>query len=303
MDRGRGPAGRKAEGVEARVRRLLGAVALCSVVTTAAIVLTLLLEGLRFFRQVSVVEFLTGTRWTPLLEPKHFGVLPLLAGTFLVTAVALLIGVPLGLGSAIYLSEYAGERLRRVLKPLLELLAGIPSIVYGYFALTFITQDVLQRLAPRVDTFNALSAGIAVGVMITPLISSLSEDAMRAVPQRLRAGAYALGATRLEVALGVVVPAAASGIVAAVVLAFARAIGETMVVAIAAGSTPKLTLNPLESVQTMTGYIVQVAMGDVSHGGIEYASIFAVGLTLFVLTLALNLLARYIARRMREAYQ
>lgn len=271
--------------------------------TTIGIVVTLFGETAVFFRQVSIVEFLTGREWTPLFAEKRFGILPLLAGTFLITAIALAIAVPLGLGSAIFLSEYAGDTARRILKPVLELLAGIPTIVYGYFALNFITQDVLKRIFPDISVFNALSAGIAVGIMITPMISSLSEDAMSAVPRRLRDGAYALGATRWEVAWKVVVPAALSGIVASFVLAFARAIGETMIVAVAAGSTPKLTLNPLESVQTMTGYIVQAALGDVAHGGIEYSSLFAVGMTLFLFTLAVNLLALLIRNRFREEYQ
>jgi len=283
--------------------RLLLLLSLISVLTTIGIVVTLISETVVFFRQVSIVEFLTGREWTPLFADKRFGILPLLAGTFLITGIALLIAVPLGLGSAIYLSEYAGDTARRILKPVLELLAGIPTIVYGYFALNFITQDVLKRIFPDISVFNALSAGIAVGIMITPMISSLSEDAMSAVPRRLRDGAYALGATRWEVAWKVVVPAALSGIVASFVLAFARAIGETMIVAVAAGSTPKLTLNPLESVQTMTGYIVQAALGDVAHGGIEYSSLFAVGMTLFVFTLVINLLALLIRSRFREEYQ
>ncbi|PZN13575.1 MAG: phosphate ABC transporter permease subunit PstC [Bacillota bacterium] len=283
--------------------RLLLLLSLISVLTTIGIVVTLISETVVFFRQVSIVEFLTGREWTPLFADKRFGILPLLAGTFLITGIALLIAVPLGLGSAIYLSEYAGDTARRILKPVLELLAGIPTIVYGYFALNFITQDVLKRIFPDISVFNALSAGIAVGIMITPMISSLSEDAMSAVPRRLRDGAYALGATRWEVAWKVVVPAALSGIVASFVLAFARAIGETMIVAVAAGSTPKLTLNPLESVQTMTGYIVQAALGDVAHGGIEYSSLFAVGMTLFVFTLVINLLAMLIRSRFREEYQ
>ncbi|HEY8415582.1 MAG TPA: phosphate ABC transporter permease subunit PstC [Thermaerobacter sp.] len=285
------------------VPRLLFLLSLVSVLTTIGIVVTLFGETAVFFRQVSIVEFLTGREWTPLFAEKRFGILPLLAGTFLITAIALAIAVPLGLGSAIFLSEYAGDTARRILKPVLELLAGIPTIVYGYFALNFITQDVLKRIFPDISVFNALSAGIAVGIMITPMISSLSEDAMSAVPRRLRDGAYALGATRWEVAWKVVVPAALSGIVASFVLAFARAIGETMIVAVAAGSTPKLTLNPLESVQTMTGYIVQAALGDVAHGGIEYSSLFAVGMTLFLFTLAVNLLALLIRNRFREEYQ
>lgn len=289
-------------GGERWIARGLASLGLVSVVTTAGIVLVMVTEAARFFQEVSPWEFLTGTRWSPLIEPRAFGVLPLVSGTLLVAGIAAAVAVPLGLASAIYLSEYAHEGVRRVLKPVLEVLAGIPSIVYGYFALDFITGEVLRRLLPGVETFNALSAGIAVGVMILPMVSSLSEDAMRAVPRALRDGAYALGATRMEVALGVVVPAAASGIAASFVLALSRAIGETMVVAIAAGAMPRLTLDPRQGVQTLTGYIVQVAMGDIAHGGVEYGSVFAVGLVLFAFTLAMNLLAHYVARRLREAH-
>jgi phosphate transport system permease protein len=251
---------------------------------------------------VSLAEFFLDTQWTPLLSPQHFGIWPLICGTLLVTGIAVLIAIPIGLGSAIYLSEYAPESVRRTVKPVLEILAGIPTIVYGYFALNFLTADVLKKIFPEIGTFNALSAGIAVGIMITPMISSLSEDAMSAVPRRLREGAYALGSTRLEVVFRVVVPAALSGIISSFVLAFSRAIGETMIVTVAAGSTPKLTLNPMESIQTMTAYIVQVATGDISHGGIEYSSVFAVGTTLFLFTLAMNILAQYITRKFREEY-
>ncbi len=273
-----------------------------TILTTVGIVLTLVLETTKFFQEVSLWEFFTDTKWTPLFKPQHFGILPLISGTLLVTGIAVLIAVPIGLGSAIYLSEYAPDNVRRTVKPILEILAGIPTIVYGYFALNFLTMDVLKKIFPEIDTFNALSAGIAVGIMITPMISSLSEDAMSAVPRRLRDGAYALGSTRLEVVFRVVLPAALSGIISSFVLAFSRAIGETMIVTVAAGSTPKLTLNPLESIQTMTAYIVQVATGDISHGGIEYSSVFAVGMTLFLFTLAMNILAQYITRKFREEY-
>ena len=282
--------------------RVLFILSMVTILTTAGIVLTLLLETTRFFQEVSLAQFFLDTKWTPLLSPQHYGIWPLICGTLLVTGIAVLIAVPLGLGSAIYLSEYAPESVRRTMKPILEILAGIPTIVYGYFALNFLTEDVLKKFFPDISTFNALSAGIAIGIMITPLISSLSEDAMSAVPRRLREGAYALGATRVEVVFQVVLPAALSGIVSSFVLAFSRAIGETMIVAVAAGSTPKLTLNPLESIQTMTAYIVQVATGDISHGSIQYSSVFAVGTTLFLFTLAMNILADYITRKFREEY-
>lgn len=283
--------------------KLLFILSMVTILTTVAIVLTLALETTRFFQEVPLSAFFLDTRWTPLFSPQHFGIWPLICGTLLVTGIAVLIAVPVGLGSAIYLSEYAPEGVRRTVKPVLEILAGIPTIVYGYFALNFITADVLKKVFPDIGTFNALSAGIAVGIMITPMISSLSEDAMSAVPRRLREGAYALGSTRLEVVFRVVLPAALSGIVSSFVLALSRAIGETMIVTVAAGATPKLTLNPLESIQTMTAYIVQVATGDISHGGIEYSSVFAVGTTLFLFTLAMNVLAQYITRKFREEYE
>ncbi|MCG0238750.1 MAG: phosphate ABC transporter permease subunit PstC [Firmicutes bacterium] len=281
------------------IARLLLLAGLVSVLTTVGIVLTLTVDTVQFFQQVSLWEFLTDDKWTPLFTPKHFGILPLLNGTFLVAVGSALVAVPLGLGSAIYLSEYASDRVRRVVKPLLEILAGIPTVVYGYFALTYIT-PLLRRYIENLEVFNALSACIAVGVMIIPTVSSLSEDAMVAVPRSLREAAYALGATRLEVALKVVVPAAFSGIVAAIILAVSRAVGESMIVALAAGSTPKLTLNPLESIQTMTGFIVQVSQGDVGYGTVEYYSIYAVGMALFLVTLAMNLFARWVVRRYQE---
>lgn len=289
-------------GVKERyISKLLWVCAFITVLTTIGIVLTLSFETFSFFKEVSILDFLTGTEWTPLFVPKHFGILPLLAGTMMITLGASIVAVPLGLGSAIYLSEYAPERLRKILKPLLEILAGIPTIVYGYFALTFIT-PVIRTLMPETEVFNAVSASIAVGIMVIPMISSLSEDAMMAVPRSIREAAYALGSTRLEVALRVVVPAAFSGIMASFVLAVSRAIGETMIVTIAAGATPKLTMNPLESIQTMTAYIVQVSLGDTPHGSIEYKTIFAVGMSLFIITLLMNLLAQYITKRWREEY-
>ena len=277
------------------------ACALVSIVTTVAIVGTLLVESFGFFGEVSVWEFVTGTRWSPILKPRSYGVLPLVMGTTLVAAVALAVAVPAGLGIAIYLSEYAHERVRQALKPVLEVLAGIPTVVYGYFALTFVTPQ-LQRLLPDLLVFNALSAGMVMGLMIVPMVSSLSEDAMVAVPVSLRHAAYALGANRLEVALKVVVRAGMSGIVASFILAFSRAIGETMLVAIAAGATPKMTLNPMESVQTMTAYIVQLALGETPHGSIEFQTIFAVALLLFLITLVMNVLGQLVIRRWREAY-
>jgi len=279
---------------------LLLAAGLVSVITTVGIVLSLFTETAHFFSVVSIREFLTHKLWTPTFEPAHYGILPLLAGTFLIAGGSAVVAVPLGLGSAIYLSEYAPDRVARVLKPVLELLAGVPTVVYGFFALTFVT-PLLKRLIPDLDIFNALSAFITVGIMITPMISSMSQDAMMAVPRSLREGAFALGATRLEVTTKVVVPAAFSGIVSSVILAISRAIGETMIVALAAGATPKLTLNPLESIQTMTGYIAAVSQGDLEMGSPAYTSIYAVGMALFVITLAMNLLARAISRRYEEA--
>ncbi|MBZ4688567.1 MAG: phosphate transport system permease protein [Clostridia bacterium] len=272
-----------------------------SILTTVGIVVSLFTETLSFFQDVSLRDFLTDTKWTPLFKPQHFGILPLLSGTLLIAVGASIVALPIGLGSAIYLSEYAPEGVRRVVKPVLEILAGIPTIVYGYFALTFVT-PVLRILLPQTNVFNAASASIVVGIMIIPMVSSLSEDAMLAVPRALREGAYALGATKYEVATGVVVPAALSGIIASFVLAISRAIGETMIVTIAAGSTPKLTLNPLESVQTMTAYIVQVSLGDTPFGTIEYKSLFAVGMVLFFFTLGMNVLSQYITRKYRRVY-
>nr|WP_028594253.1 phosphate ABC transporter permease subunit PstC [Paenibacillus assamensis] len=272
-----------------------------SVLTTIGIVYTLLSETISFFRIVPIQEFFGSLKWSPLINPKSFGIWPLLSGTMLITIIAIIVAVPIGLASAIYLSEYASRRVRKIVKPILEVLAGVPTIVYGYFALTFIT-PIVRSIFPDTGVFNALSAGIVVGIMIIPMISSLSEDAMSAVPDSLRNGAYALGATRFEVATKIVVPAALSGIVASFVLAFSRAIGETMIVTVAAGSTPNLTANPLESIQTMTAYIVQVSMGDIPHGSVEYGTIFAVGMTLFVITLVLNMLAQYVSKRFREEY-
>jgi phosphate transport system permease protein len=289
-----------------RRERLVGAVligfSMVSILTTVGIVVVLITEAAGFFADISPIAFLTGSKWTPLYEPKHFGVLPLLSGSLLIAAGAAAVALPLGLLSAIYLSEYAHYRARSIIKPVLEILAGIPTVVYGYFALTFVT-PVLRGIWPETEIFNALSASIVMGIMILPMVSSLSEDALTAVPGTLREGAYALGATKFEVATRTVVPAALSGIIASFILAISRAIGETMIVTIAAGATPKLTLNPLESVQTMTAYIAQVSMGETPHGTLEYRTIFAVGLTLFAVTLLMNIISNMVLRRYREVYE
>nr|WP_245838741.1 phosphate ABC transporter permease subunit PstC [Marininema halotolerans] len=288
---------------ENMIPKLLLACALISVFTTLGIIGTLISETTSFFSQVSFGEFFTETKWTALFHEsqQHFGVWPLIAGTLLVTGIAAIVAVPIGLASAIYLSEYANPKVSKVLKPILEVLAGVPTIVYGFFALTFVT-PLLRGLLPEMGVFNALSAGIVVGIMIIPLIASLSEDAMSAVPKNIREAAYAMGCTKFEVALKVVVPAALSGIIASFVLGLSRAIGETMIVTIAAGSTPQLTLDPTESVQTMTSFIVQAATGDNSFGSTAYGAIYAVGMTLFLFTLVMNLLAQYISRRFKEEY-
>lgn len=280
---------------------ILSLFAILSILTTIGIVLILLTESIGFFRKISLFDFFLGTEWTPLFANPKFGVLPLIVGTFCVTIIATIIAVPVGLGSAIYLSEYAPERLRAVLKPVLEILAGIPTIVYGFFALTFVT-PIIRFFLPQTDVFNALSAGIVVGIMIIPMISSLSEDAMMAVPRSLRNAAYALGSTQLEVATKVVVPAAFSGIVASFVLAISRAFGETMIVTLASGMLPNMSFNVLESMQTLTAYIVSVSTGDIQFGTTEYLTIYAVGITLFIITLSMNLIAGYISKRFREEY-
>lgn len=280
----------------------LFACAALSTLVTVGVVVVLLRETLLFLSEVSIVDFLTGTRWTPQYRDQNFGVLPLLAGSVMVAVGSAVIALPIGLMTAIFLSEYASARLQGILKPVLEILAGIPTVVYGYFALTFIT-PLLRTFLPSTDVFNAASASIVVGIMIIPTVSSLSEDALRAVPQALREGAYGLGATKLEVSTRVVVPAALSGIIASFILAISRAIGETMAVTIAAGNLPNLTLNPLESIQTMTAYIVQVSLGDTPQGTIVYQTLFAVGMTLFLITLGMNILSQWILARFREEYQ
>ena len=283
------------------VKYIFLACASLSILTTLAILLTLSYQAYEFFKEISIIEFLTGTRWTPILKPRSYGVLPLVSGTLLVTVIAAMVAIPIGLSTAIFLSEYAPDWLRRIIKPILEVLAGIPTVVYGYFALTFVT-PLLQVFLPDLIIFNALSAGIVMGVMIIPMVSSLSEDAMISVPRSLREGAYALGATRYEVSLRIVVPAALSGIIAAFIIAISRAIGETMLVTIAAGATPKMTFDPTESIQTMTAYIVQLALGEAPVGSLEYNTIFAVALVLFSLTLLMNLLGFWIVTRFREEY-
>jgi phosphate transport system permease protein len=282
------------------VRVFLFLCAALSVLTTAAIVFILFSQSLGFFRKASVVEFLTGTEWAPLFNPPAYGVLPLVTGTLLTSLIAMLVAGPMGLLVAVYLSEYASPRLRRVVKPALEVLAGIPTVVYGYFALTFVT-PLLQKFIPGLEGFNALSAGLVMGIMILPTVASLSEDALYAVPNSLRYGSLALGATRFQTTWGVVVPAAMSGISASFILGVARAVGETMIVAIAAGQQANFTFNPLRAVETMTTYIVRIAMGDVPYGSPEYYSLFAVGLLLFLITLALNLISEAVRRRYKGA--
>jgi phosphate transport system permease protein len=283
---------------------ILLACAVVSVLTTIGIIVVLLAQAVNFFADVPVVDFLTGTTWTALFQNQQaWGVLPLVSATLMVTLLSMLIAIPIGLMSAIYLSEYASPRMRAVLKPVLELLAGIPTIIYGFFALTFITPEILKRIWPQTSVYNVLAASIAVGIMIVPLIASLSEDAIRSVPRSMREGAYALGATKLEVSGRIIVPAALSGIVASFILAASRAVGETMIVALAAGAKAQMVTNPLAPGETMTGYIVQVVSGDAPRGSTIYYSLFAVGLLLFVMTLALNIFSHWFVRRFREEYE
>ena len=287
---------------ETVVRSLLFLCGIVSIFTTVGIVSILIFEAALFFQEVSFFEFISSTKWTPLFASKHFGIWPLLAGTMLTSIGAITVALPLGLLSAIYLSEYAPDVVRQVVKPILEILAGIPTVVYGFFALLFVT-PILRGISDDIAVFNGLSASIVMGIMILPMVSSLSEDAMRAVPRSLREGAYALGATKVEVALQVVVPAALSGIVAAFILAMSRAIGETMIVTVAAGQNPNFTFNPFVPIETMTAYIVQVSLGDTPTGTLEFKTIFAVGLSLFTLTLGMNLLSQFFVRRFREVYE
>jgi phosphate transport system permease protein len=276
--------------------------AFLTIFTTLAILWVLISQSAGFFKEVSLLEFFTDTRWTPLFESKHFGILPLLSGTFLTTAIAIGVALPLGLIIAVYLSEYAKSGFRRTVKPMLEILAAVPTVVYGYFALMTVT-PFLKMLIPSLSGFNSLSAGIVMGIMIIPLISSLSEDAMQAVPKALREASFGMGATRFQTSFKVIVPAAFSGIVVSVILAISRAIGETMIVAIAAGQQPVLTLDPTVAIETITTYIVQVSSGDVQHGSIEYRTIFAAGITLFVFTFALNTFSFWLKKRFRENYE
>lgn len=286
---------------ERAIEFVLFLAALSSVAVTLGIVGVLFYESLGLFKHVSLWDFLTDTQWTPLFDDAHYGILPLLAGTLVTTLVAVVVAIPLGTVIAIYLSEYAPHRLREVVKPILELLSAVPTVVYGYFALLFVT-PLLQQLFPGLPGFNMLSAGLVIGVMIIPYVSSLSEDAIQAVPMQLREGSYAMGATRLRTALSVIFPAAFSGIASAYVLAMSRAIGETMVVAIAAGMQPNLTWNPLEPAATITAYIVQVSLGDLPHGSLGYQTIFAAGLTLMLITLVFNIAGYWLRRRFREVY-
>jgi phosphate transport system permease protein len=275
--------------------------ALFSVAITGGIVWVLIYESWHFFENVSIIEFLTETEWTVLFENPRYGIMPLVTGTLVTSSIALLVALPLGTTIAIYLSEYAGSNVREILKPILELLSAVPTVVFGYFALLFVT-PLLQTFIPALPGFNMLGPGIVIGIMIIPYVSSLSEDAMRAVPVHIREGSYAMGATRLQTALRVLVPAAFSGIASAYVLGFSRAVGETMVVAIAAGTQPNLTLNPLEGAATITAYIVQVSLGDLPHGSIAYQSIFAAGITLMALTLIFNIGGYLLRKRFREIY-
>lgn len=275
--------------------------AVITVLITLGIIWVLLSESIAFFREVSIIEFLTSKQWTPLFAQKNFGILPLVAGTFLTTAIAIAVALPIGLTIAIYLNEYAPARFKTAIKPLLEILATIPTVVYGFFALTVVT-PFLQKFIPGLAGFNALSPGIVMGIMIIPMISSLSEDAISAVPRSLREAAYGMGSTRLQTAFGVMVPAASSGIIVSVILAISRAVGETMIVAIAAGQQPRLTLDPTVPVETITTYIVQVSLGDVPHGSLEYRTIFAAGIVLFIFTFALNNLSFWIKKKYQEKY-
>ncbi len=285
---------------------LLAACALLSIIVTLSIIVILAVENWHFFTnheyKVTILEFLTGTQWTPNFQDKHFGVLPLVVGTLHIALISGLISIPIGLASGIYLSEYASPGLRRVVKPVLEILAGVPTVVYGYFALSFITPLLIKQLFPSAGVYNSLSAGVVVGIMILPLVASLCDDAFRSVPRSLREAGYAMGATKYEVSLQIVLPAAISGVLASFILALSRAVGETMAVTIAAGSTPNMTGNPLESIQTLTGFIASISMGDTPAGSIEYQSMFAVAGALFVITLSMNWLAQRIMRRFREEY-
>lgn len=283
------------------IERLLFLCAAITVFTTISIILVLLVEAVGFFQEVSIIDFLTDKEWTPLFADKHFGILPLVCGTLLTTFIAISVALPIGLTIAIYLNEYAPKSFRNIFKPLLEVLAAVPTVVYGFFAL-LVVSPFLQKFFPEMSGFNSLSAGIVMGIMIIPFISSLSEDALYAVPKSLREAAYGMGSTRFQTAFKVTVPAASSGIVVSIILALSRAIGETMIVAIAAGQQPRLTLDPTVPIETITAYIVQVSMGDVPHGSLEYKTIFAAGITLFLFTFILNNISFYIKKKYQEKY-
>jgi len=283
------------------IEKTLLSSALITVAVTVGIILVLAIEAFSFFQEVSIVDFFTDTQWTPLFTKKHYGILPLLTGTLLTTFIAISVALPIGLTISIYLSAYAPRSFRKTIKPLLELLAAVPTVVYGFFALVVVT-PFLQQFIPSLSGFNSLSAGIVMGIMIIPFVSSLSEDALFAVPKALREASYGMGATRLQTAFKVVVPAASSGIIVSIILAISRAIGETMIVAIAAGQQPRLTLDPAVPVETITAYIVQVSLGDVAHGSLEYKTIFAAGITLFALTFLLNTISFQIRKKYREKY-
>ncbi|OUJ18997.1 ABC-type phosphate transport system permease component [Methanonatronarchaeum thermophilum] len=275
--------------------------AIISIITTLAIIYILVSDSISFFSEIPITEFLLGTEWYPTMMPQEFGVLPLLAGTIMITVGAAIVAIPLGVATAVYLSEYADKRLRKIIKPILEVLAGIPTIVYGFFALTFIT-PILQNIFPDVGIFNAASASIVVGIMILPMISSLSEDAINAVPDEIKRGGYALGATKLRVTTNITIPAALSGILSSFILGISRAIGETMAVTIAAGRTPNITANPFESIQTMTSAMVEIGSSDVAVGSLPYQSLFAVGLLLFIITLLMNMVSQYMKSKYQEVY-
>jgi phosphate transport system permease protein len=287
--------------IDGGVRIVLFLAAALSVMITAGILYVLLSESARFFAEVSIIDFLTDTQWTPVFEDKHFGIMTLVSGTVVTSAIALLVAIPAGTVLAVYLSEFSAPQVREIIKPFLELIAGVPTVAFGYFALLFVT-PLFQLFIPGLKGFNLLVPGIVMGIMILPYIVSVSEDAMRAVPNSLREGGFALGFTRLQTGFRIVVPSALSGITAAYILGMSRAVGETMVVAIAAGQQAKLALNPLEGAATITAYIVQISLGDLPHGSIEYLTIFAAGLTLFVLTFSFNLIAYWLRRKYREVY-
>ncbi|SDL61367.1 phosphate ABC transporter membrane protein 1, PhoT family [Salinimicrobium catena] len=287
---------------EAIIEKTLLTSALVTIAVTAGIILVLSIEAVNFFSEVSVLDFLTDTEWTPLFADKHFGILPLLSGTLLTSIIAIAFAVPIGLSISIYISEYAPKSFRRTIKPALELLAAVPTVVYGFFALTVVT-PFLQTFIPGLSGFNSLSAGLVMGIMIIPFISSLSEDALHAVPNSLREAGYGMGSTKLQNSFRILVPAASSGIIVSVILAISRAIGETMIVAIAAGQQPRLTFDPTVPVETITAYIVQVSLGDVQHGSLEYRTIFAAGITLFIFTFLLNTLSYQIRKKFREKYE